>query len=94
MDDSSWHLIAQACGYGWLRLARIYLSYLRGKRYETEKKLIGDHHGNQYTPKMEGGEILPLPNQPRDETPLKSTAAKIAKSTGVSDFTPPRKTSS
>jgi hypothetical protein len=48
-------------------------SYLRGKRYELEKKAQGEHEGNQYT-KVEKDQIDPLP----------TTAEKLAKEFGVS----------
>lgn len=46
------------------------LSYLRGKRYEAEKKPKGGNRGNQHTPK---GQNVPLP----------STAEALAEEHGV-----------
>jgi len=56
--------------------------YLRGKRYETEKKIVSNERGNNQYKKVVVPNMLEQPSTPKKP----STAAKIGKEYGVSHY--------
>jgi hypothetical protein len=54
--------------------------YYRGKRYELDKKAVGEHKGNQYTKEMEIGQNVPIPKN-------QSTAQRLGDEYGVGENT-------
>jgi len=68
-------------------LTQEQMVYFRGKHYEMEKKAVGEHKGNQYT-KMESGNNYHIPNNKNvNNTPVQTTADKLAEQYNVSERT-------
>jgi hypothetical protein len=57
--------------------------YLRGKRYENEKKMLGGYQGSNQYKKVASSQNDQMPKEEKFDYPNNTTARKIAKEYGV-----------